>query len=293
MFYKRFPRPFFALSAVLLTLSAGNIAHAERIPTQIAGFELGDPAAKRADHLVFLDGGEVVRLRESQGELFRQLREAQLSQDELLLEVDDDHYVTAVLRASPSEMPAARSPEAPGEAKTAYDPTVLPDSAAANPIFRSFNPDARSKSQCYNRAHVWAYESKREFNLDSMKVFMFFTSKYIRDYNYYWWFHVAPGTLVQTPEGPSERVLDPAFMKAPVPTQTWTNYFVKPKPVCPVVTRYQDYSEHQYEQYCYLIKVPMYYWQPRDIESVSNGKPEKTQFIPDEVDWAYHQGFGQ
>lgn len=287
-------------------------ARAERVHTRISGIDEADPAAKQTEHLIFLEDGTVVRLSEWHPEWLDPLWEARWSGREITLDLGPRRVIQGVEATTPGEIgrvdAGSRSGSAadslrdlgdrsdwgrPGEFPQDYEPTILENDRHAAEIFGELNRGWRRRSQCYNRAHVWAYESKRSHGLDSMKAFLFFTAKYIREYDYGWWFHVAPYSMVRMGvAGAAEaRVLDRTFMRRPVDLQTWTNYFVYPKPKCPVVTRYQDYSEHQYEAYCYLILVSMYYWQPRDIESVSAGVPPKTEFIPGEVSWAYRQGF--
>jgi hypothetical protein len=172
-----------------------------------------------------------------------------------------------------------------------FVPTVLPSMNEANEIFKELNPYYRGRSECYNRAHIWSYEENKIRNLNSMKVFLFFTSKYIWDYNWNWWFHVSPFVLVKENGGVTENVIDYRFMSGPTKMQQWTNYFMVPKVVCPTVEKYSDYELHQNESYCYLIKKSMYFWQPSDIDYLERSGVEKTSFIQDEIDYAYWQGF--
>jgi hypothetical protein len=124
-----------------------------------------------------------------------------------------------------------------------------------------------------------------------MKVFMFFTAKYIREYHYQWWFHVSPFTYVKANDEVSERVLDYYFMKEPVSMRTWSDHFIAPKTECPTVNHYSEYDQHQYDSYCYLMKVPMYYWQPQDLEKLEQDQTQRLNFVPDEISFAYWQGF--
>ena len=172
-----------------------------------------------------------------------------------------------------------------------FVPTVLPGMNEANEVFKELNPYYRGRSECYNRAHVWSYEESVKRKINSMKVFLFFTTKYIGDYNWNWWFHVSPYVLVNENGEVTENVIDYRFMKGPTKMQQWTNYFMIPDVVCPTVAKYSDYESHQNESYCYLIKKSMYFWQPSDINNLERSGIEKTSFIQDEVDYAYWQGF--
>lgn len=176
--------------------------------------------------------------------------------------------------------------------KSDYAPTVLTSLLEAQNVFKNLRRGARGSSQCYNRAHVWAYESKKNFNLDSMKVFLFFTSKYIREYDYIWWFHVAPFTYVQENGFKTERVLDLSFTKGPTQMKDWTDKFMENKSVCLPVTRYSEYERNQEKAYCYLYRASMYYVQPLDLEYLETDGTEKAAWLNYELKRAYRNGFG-
>jgi hypothetical protein len=54
----------------------------------------------------------------------------------------------------------------------------------------------------------------------------------------------------------------------------WTDEFMENSAECPVVEKYSDYENNQRSAYCYLRKVPMYYYQPKDIDaSDRSGQP--------------------
>jgi hypothetical protein len=157
--------------------------------------------------------------------------------------------------------------------------------------FTSMNRKTRYRAQCYNRAHVWAYEADRGLGIRSEKIFMFFSSRYIREYHYRWWFHVAPLTRVVTPEGPEERVMDPGFFKKPVSVKEWSDDFIKPRTPCKRVSRYSDYASVPHTEYCYFMVAPMFMWQPKDLEAVDRGEPVKERFESFDIETAYRQAF--
>lgn len=172
-----------------------------------------------------------------------------------------------------------------------YLPTVLNSETEAYRIFSNLRR-ARSRSQCYNRAHIWTYESKKKFNLDSMKVFMFYTRRYIREYDFDWWFHVAPFTYVGPALESSERVLDFTFTRSPVPMKTWTDIFMRNDAYCPTIKKYSEYENNQEGAYCYLYKTHMYDYQPLDLEARERSGAMKTNWVNWEVNNAYRNGFG-
>ena len=202
--------------------------------------------------------------------------------------LDSAHRIQSVrsLGPSPQSKQVRTAPQ-----NFVYTPTVVGSDDEATEIFNELNPNANSKSECYNRAHVWTYEEKLKRDLNSMKVFLFFTYRYIREYNYGWWFHVAPFLMVKQGTTTMEQVTDPEFTSSPQAMKDWTDIFIAPKVDCPVIQKYSDYEQHQEAQYCYRVKVSMHYWQPRDIQQNEIDGSLKTEFIPSEVEWAYSQGF--
>jgi hypothetical protein len=170
-----------------------------------------------------------------------------------------------------------------------YRLTVLADVAEADKVFKTMNTKTRRFSQCYNRAHVWTYELSR-LRVDGQmyntgKIWLFFTRRYIREYKYKWWFHVAPYTKVSTQS--EDMILDREFLREPVGEVKWKNIFMKNKANCPAVEYYSDYNNHQESQHCYIMKSSMYYWQPFNIENLEKNGPEKKSWVQSELDQAY------
>jgi hypothetical protein len=125
-----------------------------------------------------------------------------------------------------------------------------------------------------------------------MKVFLFFTSKYIRRYDYEWWFHVAPYTLTQEDEEVRERVLDFKFTRSPLLMKNWTDLFMINKASCPVVGKYSEYRQQQDREDCYLMKESMYFLQPLDLSQLEETGRGKTNWNSFEIKRAYRNGFG-
>lgn len=171
-----------------------------------------------------------------------------------------------------------------------YEPSVITPEFALT-IFERMRKNYQNNSQCYNRAHVWAWEEFQKSALNSIKLFMFFTSRYIRNYRYKWWFHVTPMTYVSVEDKQEMLTLDRRFSKTPLPLKEWTDIFIHSKRDCPIVSKYSDYRNNQYKEDCYLIPVSQYYWQPRDIDYFEKTGKEKNSFISTEVDWAYYEAF--
>jgi len=161
-----------------------------------------------------------------------------------------------------------------------YRPTVFGSLAQAQAAFNSMDNQTRDDSQCYNRAHGWAYDLWRTRNVYSLKIFIFYTQRYIREYSYKWWFHVAPMVWVYDGQRTSEMVIDRSFSQMPLFVNVWTNTFMQNGARCPVVERYSQYRNYQEDAYCYLMRAYMYYSTPRDLEHLESRGRE-------ELDWNY------
>ena len=172
-----------------------------------------------------------------------------------------------------------------------YQPTILPNMTSVSSIFKRMNRSWQRDSQCYNRAHVWNYEEFAKTGLLSKKVFIFYTRRYIRNYNFYWWFHAIPTVLAQSEGQIVERALDPMFAKSPLPMKAWTDIFIKSRRTCPVITKYSTYRNNQETEDCYLHFASMYFWQPRDLEKLEQTGFAKTNFIRSEIDHSYWEAF--
>lgn len=163
-----------------------------------------------------------------------------------------------------------------------YQPTVFTSVQQAQSYFNTMDNQTKNDSQCYNRAHGWAYDLWNQYQINSLKIFIFFTRRYIREYRYKWWFHVSPMVLVGERGYNTEMVMDRSFTNGPVNVRTWTNIFMKNRVECPHVRYYSQYNQNQEAQYCYLMKSIMYYSTPRDLEYLeSRGRYEN--------DWVYSE----
>jgi hypothetical protein len=238
-------------------------------------------------HLIMLDRGDVVFLFGSDKDWLSSFRESYLKGDLLEIEVDKKNKFlgTKTLQWGGFEK-IGTSLET--EVWQSYEPTLVPDFSTIQSIFKRMRRNYQNYSQCYNRAHIWAYEEFRRTGLKSKKYFMFFTRSYIRKYNYRWWFHVAPGVSVLDNE---DRILDRRFTRSHLGVDEWTRKFVYSRRKCPVVQYYSDYRDHQENEHCYLIPVSMFFWQPKDILRRDITGIEKTSFISSEIKHAYWEAF--
>jgi hypothetical protein len=270
----------------VLSLIISASAFARTIETQIHEIDIGK---NNEPTLLLLESGDVAKLpAKTEKAVMLDLSEAKFNRSSIKFTLDKDRYIKSWKKVKKPKMQSEGNEFIPA---LEYDPTILSGQDEANKIFKKLNGRYRRRSECYNRAHIWSYESLSRFNLKSMKVFLFFTRKYIREYDFEWWFHVSPYTYVMENGEPQERVLDYMFVYSPTDMKKWTDYFMHNDPVCPTVTKYSDYANHQDKAYCYLIKTSMYYYQPLDLDKLDRSGSEKHEWINWEINNAYRQGF--
>jgi len=145
-----------------------------------------------------------------------------------------------------------------------FAPTDLKDIKVATDIFNNMlNDGDKAISQCYKRAHMWAYDMWSDQKIMSEKIFIFYTRRYIDLEEFDWWFHVAPMVTVSG----EKYVMDGTFMTKPIPLNEWKDYFIKSSKItCPMIKKYQEFEDNQWSRLCYLMSVPMYYYDPLSIE---------------------------
>lgn len=172
-----------------------------------------------------------------------------------------------------------------------YTPTVLLNYATAQSVLNDFSRKWVQGSQCYDRAHVWAFEEYQKFGTNLMKAFLFFSDDYIERYKFPWWFHVAPYSYLKLNNELTERILDPMFSQYPLKFKLWTDLFMKNKVPCKEILNYSEYSQSSHGSDCYLLRATMHYWQPQDLEALEDSEIERAGFFNDDIIWAYDHGF--
>lgn len=163
--------------------------------------------------------------------------------------------------------------------------TTLRSYDDAQNLMDTFNGKTSDDSQCYNRAHMWTYESLATQKVSLGKVWIFFTRRYIRDYRYKWWFHVSPYANVA--DGNNKYVLDRGFTQVPFNMTNWKNLFIQSKANCPVVTDYRSYENNQETQHCYLMYSNQYYWQPYQLKNLATQGTGQWQYRMNDLKITY------
>lgn len=252
------------LAALLSSLFVFSSAFAEVLTVETKINQMFESESSRGFVIVYSENdGRVYRVNSGNTELLDVLRDSLENNTWIKLTVDEKKLISAVKFKKKGGQTLFETYE---KENRYFSPTTISASKASQ-IFAGLNKKAKSKSQCYKRAHVWAFNMKQKHNVDSMKIFLFFTKKYIEEFEYDWWFHVAP--YVATTSG--ELVMDRTYTRSPMSVPRWTSIFMKNNASCPVVNSYNQYSQNQWSNYCYVRKVSMYYFQPLDISRADNG----------------------
>lgn len=162
-----------------------------------------------------------------------------------------------------------------------FAPSELQSSTVVASVFDNMlNDGDKRRSECFKRAHMWAFDMWSKMGIFSQKIFIFYTQRYFWLEEFDWWFHVAP--LVTT--GGEDFVLDGTFMEKPMKVKDWSDFFMKTdKITCPMVEKYQDYEANHWKKLCVMMKVPMYYLSPLDIENRDKRGIEKTHWVLPEL----------
>lgn len=172
-----------------------------------------------------------------------------------------------------------------------FEPSVLPNLDAAQEMFDRLDSDYIRRSECTDRAHVWAFDEYKKHGINTMKAFIFFTASYINKNNFKWWFHVAPMIKVNENGKIVDRILDYQFLDRPVTVKEWTDLQVHTKRDCKVTTKFSEYDVNPQTEDCYMIYESMYYRLPGDIYAQELRNEFKSSFSESEVNFARKTGF--
>ncbi|MBA2405442.1 MAG: hypothetical protein H0V66_11770 [Bdellovibrionales bacterium] len=273
----------------LFLLSLSPVILAETFSSTIHSIDFGN---ENELHLIRFNNGRVSFVNTKKLKLTKSLILSEQKNETVEVKVDDKNNLFSSQAVEPvslkdyaEELDAWKNTLAP------YKPGIVKNFNAALSVQNKMRRDYRSAGQCYNRAHIWAYEEYQRSKLNSMKIFMFFTERYIRKYKFHWWFHVTPMTYVGNLNSP--RTLDRRYTSGPRQTKVWSDTFVRSKRICPTVKKFDDFWLNQQTQDCYHIHASMYYVIPRDLEKRDLTGVEKTEFIEKEIIRAYKDGFGK
>lgn len=276
---------------LVLVFSLTERATAEVMITRI--LKVDHAEKEEPETLIYLANGRVARI-ERDSDLLHALEDSSRNQEEIGLTLNSERKILAAESVPSSEEKEISSHESI-ESEKSYRASVIAGPSEALKIYKGLNRRYRSESQCYNRAHIWSWEMQTRHQIRSMKVFLFFTRKYIRRFNFEWWFHVAPFVYVREDGKIKEKVMDYRYTYSPVSMREWTNIFMHNNAECSEVTRYTDYEytrEDPAKGWCMLLKVPMYYYQPIDLEALDKKSKQKLFWEEWDLGNAYREAFG-
>lgn len=263
-------KTFILLSLALLTSNA----FADRFQDTVYSVSKGK---KKENHLIFMESGRVVHVKNNDIPL-----DEFIPGDAVEVKTNEQNEVEAV-SSVPDQRPL--EDERNHEYVTSEKATVLPSYQAALSIFSGMNRSYKSRTECTDRAHVWTYEEWKKSGLISRKVFLFFTNTYIRRYNYGWWFHVSPYTLVGSDS--TEYVMDRRYTSTPRLMKSWTDIFIRSKRTCPVST-YRHYRGNKNgAEHCFIVKSSMYNRLPYHVRMEEDYGRVQTRFSTSEVNFSY------
>lgn len=252
---------------VFLLFSFSSYAIEDMVLKNIYSIDRG--SSSKDDVMVMLTTGEVLWIRPDEKKLLHKIQEA----------YERNSFQKSFFRNQYQDNPLP------------YVPTVVKTEEELKELFMQARRTSKSETQCFNRAHIWTYEWRINHNIYSSKAWLFFTRNFIRKYKFDWWFHVAPLVAVQLGDRVIERILDIKYANSPLKEKHWTDIFVRDNADCPVVSRYSDYADYPESGSCFVMKTPMYYYRPIDLEDLELSGNQKTKWIRGEVREAYREAF--
>jgi hypothetical protein len=242
--------------------------------------------------LIFLASGLVGKVPSTKSALLSQLQSALEKQQVLLITLSEDREITSVeiLDELSSSFGDQFNKLFSHNLSTNDTPTLLSSLNEARELFR-YARVKHKDSQCYNRAHVWSYEWQMDKSINSAKMFLFFSVKYIRENNFQWWFHVAPYVHVVIGTEIKERIMDKKYMPGPSTLRSWIDRFMEDGTKCRTITSYSHYANYPDSGLCYIMRANMFTYWPLDLELNELRGKTKDYWVPSELHTAYEEAF--
>lgn len=237
-----------------------------------------------AHSFVKFENGEVAFLDNLDPSEFRNIEQGDLVE----YQVGDDQSLIQLNKLDE----IASLKETDHSSSESFEPSLISNYKIATNLLLTFPNDDLEGSQCYDRAHTWAYRSESKNGVKLSKAWLFFADHYIETYRFKWWFHVAPFAKILMKGVVEERIMDRKFYAYPLKFKLWTDIFMENKVECREIELYTDYSRSPNTDDCFILRSTPYYWQPRDLKSLAEKGREKTQYIDWEVDYAYSHAYG-
>lgn len=243
------------------------------------------------DTLVFLSTGHILRLNQNDLHKKKEFEDAKKRQRSIEVYLSDEntiknyHFSTTPIQSKNKSLHSYHQ-------EANFVPTVIESLELANSYFRQ-GTYIEKESQCYNRAHIWSYEWFIKNAINSNKTWLFFTRRYIRKFNFDWWFHVSPSVRVMIDGVEKEKIMDLKYSRGPINLKDWTDIFMKDDANCPLIKTYSDYANYPESGSCYTLRTSMFYYQPIDIENKEVWETSKVGWYQEEIRQAYLEAFDQ
>ena len=269
---------------VFFLIIASLNAYAFEVLTKVTGIEISEKGFEPS--LVFLGSGEVAKLKPGENEMLQQLLSAKDHQLTLKLTMTDRREITRIELSDSKQNSSVLYSSV--KSLNVETPTVLNSLKNAQKYFSG----ARYKhkeSQCFNRAHIWSYEWKTQNRINTSKMFIFFSVKYIREHDFQWWFHVAPYLHVVIGTDIKERIMDRKYLSGPGSTREWIDRLIVPGTQCRTIGKFSEYSNYPESGDCYLLRASMYIYWPLDLEMEELNGAKKNAWVPEEIEQAYSE----
>lgn len=264
--------------------------------------DLWEPSGEKSAYLALASDGHIYEIPSENGELVQLAQMAKESQRLIRLSIRSNNNFASGILNKREEIEGMKlisgtfTPENNdlllkyATPMDDFSSSVVSNLESAQRYFNAMRSKMRGRSQCYNRAHVWAFELYRKYRLKSNKVWIFFTRKYINRYDWKWWFHVSPSVEVAGQD--EEIVLDRKFTNSPLTLTQWKNKFIRNNYNCPLIDRYSQYANDGGGENCFILKSSMYYWQPYNLENLEKGTGEipNGRWLEYQLDKAYRNG---
>lgn len=249
-----------------------------------------DQGTDHEEPLIFLTTGQVVTLPAADKTKWNEIKQALIEKSVYRFVINEKRQIVLMERSIQSKTLSLEKIKI-RILNEPYEPSILKNIDVAMRYFYDARTDHREESQCFNRAHVWAYEWRKKNQLYSSKAWIFFTRRYIRKHKFEWWFHVAPMVHVISENKVKERVMDIKYARGPLSLKKWTDIFMRDGADCPVVEKYTDHANYPESGSCFVMKSSMYYYQPVDLEQLELTGIIKSRWIEPEVMHAYADAF--
>ena len=275
------------LLALFILITSSVFANT-KLKTQIVDIDYGRP---HEEPMLMLASGDVAFYPKTKGTTFEYLVRAIKTKEWFEITINSEREIIYI-----SKLPRPQANQFYDKLmalRAEYTPTVLPSLEKANEVFSLGRKDAKKVSQCFNRAHIWSYEWETKHNVQTSKVWLYFTRKYIRRYRFEWWFHVAPTVLVKIDNQIKERVMDLKYLKGPSTIKQWSDTFLRDRSDCPIIKKFSDYANFPESSMCYVQRSNPYFYQPVDLEKFEHLGEEKMGWVSSDVSSAYLEAFDQ